>query len=94
MLDKETVKRVATLARLQLSEGEVAQLEQQLSVILQAFEEIAAVNTDGVVPLVTPSEMALVLREDQATPTVGVEEILKNAPERSGHLFRVPPVVG
>lgn len=87
------VKKVAHLARLEISSAEEETYQNQLNDIMKYFEEIAQVETTDVVPLVTPSEIALVFREDKAEVVHSVEDALKNAPERMGNLFKVPPVV-
>jgi aspartyl-tRNA(Asn)/glutamyl-tRNA(Gln) amidotransferase subunit C len=88
------VKKVAHLARLAITEEEEKTYQSQLSAIFEHFKEIAAIDTQGVEPLVTPTEMSLVFREDQREVVLTVEEAMKNAPEKSGNLFKVPPVVG
>lgn len=88
------VKKVANLARLTLTEEEEIRYQKQLSAIFKYFEEIAQINTDGVEPLVTPTEMEQHWREDKVTDPLPVEKALANAPEKSGNLFKVPPVVG
>lgn len=88
------VKKVAHLARLSISAEEERTYQAQLSSIFKHFEEIASVETKDVEPLITPTEMKLVFREDQREVVLTVEEAMKNAPEKSGNLFKVPPVVG
>ncbi len=92
MLTRETVEKVSRLARLQLTEAELHAFSEQLSAVLANFEQIAKVDTSGVVPLVTPTEVSVHLREDVPEPG-GSEKMLANAPEKSGRLFKVPPVV-
>lgn len=87
------VHKIAQLARLALTEKEEQVFEPQLNAIFKYFEELSTVHTEGVEPLITPSEIEYVLREDSKQVTLTVEEALQNAPERSGNLFRVPPVV-
>lgn len=87
------VQKIAKLARLALTPEEEKVFEPQLNAIFKYFEELSSVNTEGVEPLVTPSEIELVFREDEKEITQTVEEALQNAPERSGNLFKVPPVV-
>lgn len=93
-LTKDTVQHVAKLARLKLTDDEISAFSNQLSVVLENFEKIAQVDTNGVEPLITPTDMTMILREDVADTNVSSEKFLKNAPEKSGHLFKVPPVVG
>lgn len=91
-LTLEAVKKVSQLARLKLTDTELNSIQNQLSAVLENFEQISAVKTDGVRPLVTPTDIAQVLRAD-VVETFDAEKVLANAPEKSGHLFKVPPVV-
>lgn len=88
------MKKVAQLARLQISPAEETMYQNQLSAIFKYFEEVSLINTDGIEPLVTPSEIEQVWREDKVVAIMNPEQSLANAPEKSGNLFRVPPVVG
>lgn len=88
------VKKVAQLARLQISPAEETMYQSQLSAIFKYFEDVSNINTDGVEPLITPSEIEQVWREDKVVSQISPEQALQNAPEKSGNLFRVPPVVG
>lgn len=92
MLTRETVEKVSRLARLQLTEKELEAFSAQLSAVLENFEQIANVDTKGVIPLVTPTDISVHLRPDAAESGDG-EAMLSNAPEKSGRLFKVPPVV-
>lgn len=94
MISAKDVARVAQLARLSLSESETESLAEQLSFVLKHFEQVAKVETTGIAPLVTPTEIAIHLREDKQTTWPNVEKALQNAPETVGNLFKVPPVVG
>lgn len=88
------VKKVANLARLTLSAEEEAKYQKQLGAVFKYFEEIAQIPTDGVEPLTTPTEIEQHWREDVVKDVLTPEEALQNAPEKSGQLFKVPPVVG
>jgi aspartyl-tRNA(Asn)/glutamyl-tRNA(Gln) amidotransferase subunit C len=88
-----TVEQIASLAKLQLSEKEAVALTEQLGHVLNHFEQVAKINTDGIEPLVTPTDMPNFLRDDVVVQETSVEEIMSNAPQRTGHLFTVPPVV-
>ena len=92
MLDKETVEKVAHLSRLKLTEAELRSIREQLSAVLENFQQISKIETDGVRPLVTPTDMSQHLRPDIAEKADS-EKMLANAPEKSGRLFKVPPVV-
>jgi aspartyl-tRNA(Asn)/glutamyl-tRNA(Gln) amidotransferase subunit C len=93
MIDPKTIENVAKLARLKLNQNEVLQYTEQLSKALMHFEEISKINTEGVEPLVTASDIETYLREDNKLNEIPTSEIVKNAPDRSGMLFKVPPVV-
>lgn len=93
MIDLNSLKHVARLARLTVSEPEIVRYSQELSVILEHFGNLAEVNTEGVLPLVTPTDIEIVLREDLTRKAETTTEVLSNAPARTGNLFTVPPVV-
>ena len=100
-ISEQEIKNVAKLARLELSAAEVDDMGRVLSSVLAHFAEIESVPTEGVRPLVTPvatsANMALekksFFREDRVEANQFSEKILQNAPEKSGNLFKVPPVV-
>lgn len=87
------VKKVAELARLAITEDEAVTYEQQFGKILDYFEQLSAISTEGVEPLVTPIEIIHDYRVDEVVEWQGQEDALAAAPEKQGKLFRVPPVV-
>ena len=93
MMDREALEHIARLARLHVTETEAQEFAAQLSKALGYFEQISKVETKGVEPLVTPSEMQVFWREDKAKQELSAEEIVANAPAKTGNLFTVPPVV-
>jgi len=93
MIDKKTIEKIAKLGRLQISDKEAAEYGEQLSKVLGHFEQIAKVDTKGIEPLVTPSDMPAFWREDKVVQDLTAEEIVANAPQKTGNLFTVPPVV-
>ncbi len=93
MISESELKKVAKLARLQLSNEELAVYGKQFSSILEYFEQISKVETANVEPLVTPTDMEQNLRPDLSQAWEGAETAMANAPDRSGNLFKVPPVV-
>ncbi len=92
-LSTTEITHIAKLARLDLSANETTNYSLQLSKALDYFEQISQVETQGIVPLVTPTEIENILRKDEVYKELSSEEILKNAPHKTGHLFTVPPVV-
>jgi len=93
MLKKEDVLKVSQLARLSITESEAEEYGQQFEKILGYFDALSGISTEQVDPLVTPIALEMFLREDQVTQTNTVDDILSNAPDIKGHLFKVPPVV-
>jgi aspartyl-tRNA(Asn)/glutamyl-tRNA(Gln) amidotransferase subunit C len=93
MIDQKTIEHIAKLARLKVSPEEATEYGEQLTKVLAHFQQISKINTENIEPLVTPSEIEYYLREDEAKAPMQTEELLKNAPEKAGNLFKVPPVV-
>jgi aspartyl-tRNA(Asn)/glutamyl-tRNA(Gln) amidotransferase subunit C len=94
MISEQEVVHVAHLARLSTTPEETKLLAHQLSSVLKHFEKVSKVNTEGVEPLVTPTDMEGFWREDKVEVWESVEAAMHNAPETVGNLFKVPPVVG
>ncbi|MNS60293.1 Glutamyl-tRNA(Gln) amidotransferase subunit C [compost metagenome] len=93
MIDKKTIEHIAKLARLNITEQEATEYSEQLSKALVYFDQIVKVDTQGIEPLVTPTEIEAFWREDEAKAEFTAEEMTANAPARAGNLFKVPPVV-
>lgn len=91
-LSIEEVRKVAALARLELSEGDLAHTAEQLNRILGYVDLLQQVNTDGVEPLAHPLPVQNVFRDDEPTPSLSRDEALQNAPYRIGEYFGVPAV--
>jgi aspartyl-tRNA(Asn)/glutamyl-tRNA(Gln) amidotransferase subunit C len=95
MISKDQILKIAKLARLSLNKQEEEQFADQFSAILGYFEQMSAVNTEGVEPLITPTEMEFHWREDEAVQWQNMgSEVVERSPDHSGKLFKVPPVVG
>ena len=92
-LDKATVARIATLARIKVPEAELEPLAGELSRILTWIEQLAEVNTDGVEAMASVAEMTLPMREDRVSDGNVRDKILSNAPQQSHGFFLVPKVV-
>jgi aspartyl-tRNA(Asn)/glutamyl-tRNA(Gln) amidotransferase subunit C len=95
-LDADTIRRIASLSRIRVSDEEVERLRGELNGILAWIEQLNEVDTEGVAPLAGASRMALRMREDVVTDGGIREQILANAPERigpDGAFFAVPKVV-
>ena len=92
-LSRDEVLHIARLARLGLSDEDVTRFQGQLSHILEQFEALSAVDTEGVPPTAYPLSLENVARDDQQTPSLPVEQVLANAPLREGRFFRVRRVL-
>ena len=92
-LSREEVLRIARLARIDLTEEEINRMSEQLSNLLEHFEVLQQVNTEGVTPTAQSVTLQSVMREDNIIPSLSVDDILDNAPKREGYFFRVKPVL-
>jgi aspartyl-tRNA(Asn)/glutamyl-tRNA(Gln) amidotransferase subunit C len=92
-LTAEQVRWVAHLARLELSDADVAHMTPQLSAILDYVDQLTQVNTEGVEPLAHPLKVHNVFRDDEPAPSLPVDAALANAPARLGDFFAVPAVL-
>ncbi len=92
-LTEQQVRHVAKLARLDLTDDQVKQFAQQLGGILEYVEKLDELDTDNVEPTVHAAALRNVFRKDQARPGIGVENVLKNAPESDEPFFLVPKVI-
>lgn len=93
MIDQKTIEHIAKLARLKINAEDCEQYGQQLTKVLNHFQQITKINTEGVQPLVTPTDIEFYSRADVVSKTFSTEEMVANAPEKAGQLFKVPPVV-
>lgn len=93
MIDQKTIQHIAKLARLKVTPEEAAVYGDQLTKVLSHFQKISEINTNGIEPLVTPTEIEFYLRADEVKKENTAEEMVANAPEKAGNLFKVPPVV-
>ncbi|MDP8905492.1 MAG: Asp-tRNA(Asn)/Glu-tRNA(Gln) amidotransferase subunit GatC [Chloroflexota bacterium] len=93
-LSRKDVEHVAHLARLGLSEDELARLEGQLNHIVDQYAVLAQLDTQHIPPTAQTIEVDNILREDAARPGLSTEGALANAPARSGDYFVVPPILG
>jgi aspartyl-tRNA(Asn)/glutamyl-tRNA(Gln) amidotransferase subunit C len=93
-LTRADVEHVAHLARLGLSDEELARLEGQLNHILDQYAILAQLDTDQIPPTAQTIELENILRDDVVHASLPVEAVLSNAPEREGEFIVVPPILG
>ena len=92
-VDEDTVRRIARLARLKVSDAEANGLKGELNAILKWVEQLAQVDTKGVEPMTRVVAMDLKQRDDAVADGGKADDILKNAPMTEDHFFVVPKVV-
>ncbi len=92
-LDKEAVARIATLARIKVSDSDRAEIATELSNLLDWIAQLGEVSTEGVAPMASATQLTMPRREDKVTDGDRVEDILKNAPAAILGFFSVPKVV-
>lgn len=90
MIDREEVLHVAQLARLALSEEEIAPMARELSAVLEHVAKIGELSLDGVAPTSHVVELTGALRPDERRPCLPREVALAQAPEVGGEGFLVP----
>ena len=90
---KPDLKHIAELARLNLSDEELATFEGQLAPILKHIDTLRALNVDDLEPTAYPTPVFDVLRPDEARPGLTPEAVMLNAPESAHNQIRVPKVV-
>jgi len=92
-VDEATVRRIARLARIRVSDEEAKALEKELSGILDWVRQLDEVDTSSVEPMTRVTPMTLKKRPDVVTDGGIADDILANAPARENHFFVVPKVV-
>ena len=92
-ITREEIQKVASLARLQLSESEIERMTEQLGTILSYVKKLDEVDTEGV-PVTTHTQQVVnAFREDVAKPSLERDAVLRNAPEDNGESFTVPRII-
>lgn len=92
-LTREEVLHIAALARVAVDEDDVPRFQEQLSEILDHFQALQQVDTEGVPPTSHPLALENVMRSDDVEPSLPVEDVLANAPLAEEHAFRVRAVL-
>ena len=93
MIDLQTVRQVAALARIHLNEKELSTFTGQLDNLLTYFQTLQKVNTDAVEPTFHVLPLKNVFRADQVEPSLPQVEVVKMAPARQGPFVKVRRVI-
>ena len=93
MISREGVEHAARLARLALTGDELERMRTQLNAILVHIDALKAVDTDGIEGTSHAVPLVNVMREDEPRSPFPAEDMLGNAPDRTGQFFRVPRII-
>jgi aspartyl-tRNA(Asn)/glutamyl-tRNA(Gln) amidotransferase subunit C len=92
-VDETTVRRIAHLARIAVTDEEVSPLKGELNAILAFVEQLSAVDVDGVEPMTSVTPMRMKKRADVVNDDGRASDVVANAPETEDNYFLVPKVV-
>jgi aspartyl-tRNA(Asn)/glutamyl-tRNA(Gln) amidotransferase subunit C len=92
-VDKDTVRRIARLARLKIEEERVEPMVAELNGILNWVEQLKEVDVEGVQPMTSAVDHRLKMRNDVVTESNNADALMLNAPGGEDHFFVVPKVV-
>ncbi len=92
-VDSATVRRVARLSRIAVSDEDVATMQAELNAILGFVEQLGEVDVSGVEPMTSVIPIAMKKRADAVTDGGKADDIVANAPVTEEHFFLVPKVV-
>ena len=93
LINRATVERVASLARLQLSDDEVARLERELGEVLEYVERLKAIDTSNVEPMTSPIDRSTPLAADEPRDPLPAEALMRMAPATFDKYITVPKVL-
>ena len=93
MITQEDVEHVARLARLELGDAEIERMREQLNAILGYIDKLRELDIANVEPTSHAVPLVNVMREDEVVPCLPQDQMLANAPDRVGELFRVPRII-
>lgn len=96
MIGEKDIKKLADLAKIELSREEIKNYKKDIQEILDYFEALKKVNTEGIIPLVHPLEQINDFREDKAQEVISEESksIIEQSPNRKGDYVKVESVFG
>jgi aspartyl-tRNA(Asn)/glutamyl-tRNA(Gln) amidotransferase subunit C len=89
-IDKDTLRKIAHLARLELDESQEDKMIEDLNEIISWVEQLNEVDTENVEPITNMSQEVNAFREDEVKPHLSREKALRNAPKHDGTFFQVP----
>ena len=93
-LDKNTVKRIAELSKLEFTSDETTAILKDMNQMLEFIDQLKELDTSNIDPLIHMTEDENILREDDAITGASQQEALKNAPSKDSTYFKFPKVLG
>jgi aspartyl-tRNA(Asn)/glutamyl-tRNA(Gln) amidotransferase subunit C len=90
-ITRDEILHVARLARLELTDDEVGRLQDELSDILEAVSKVSELDLSDVPPTSHPLAIANAWAEDERVPSLTLDDVFANAPDREDDHFKVPP---
>lgn len=93
MIDREQIRKVAHLARLELTEAEEEQFTTQVGSILEYFEQLSELDTENIKPTTRAIDVSNVTRPDELQPFTDLQSIMAAAPDVEGEYFKVPKIL-
>lgn len=88
------IENLAKLARMRLSESELAGMAKDLNAILSYFDQLKAVDVTGIEPMIHCVEGDNLIEDDVPHQSLPREVVLRDAPDRTAEFFRLPRVLG
>jgi len=92
-MDMDMLQSMAEVAHVYLEEHEKQQISKELGILLEQFDKLGEVDTEGIAATAHPITDKNVLREDKVWESLPIEEILRNAPDKDRRFFRVPRII-
>jgi aspartyl-tRNA(Asn)/glutamyl-tRNA(Gln) amidotransferase subunit C len=92
-LSRDDVLKVARLARLKLTDAEIADYTEKLGNVLAYVDSLSEIDTEEIEPMVHAVELSNVFRRDEVRPSLARDAALSNAPKTDGQYFLVPQIL-
>ena len=93
-LDKNMVKRIADLSKLEFTSDETTAILKDMNQMLEFIDQLKELDTTNIDPLIHMTEDENILREDDAITGASQQDALKNAPSKDSTYFKIPKVLG
>ncbi len=93
MMDRETVSKIANLAKIEIDDGKIQGIAENLEKILELVREMDSVDTDNISPMSHPLNLKQVMRADEITEVNQREDFQKNSPSSENGYYKVPKII-